>query len=335
VHVGHWTSSPADPLPIVREAERLGFESAWTSEAWGSDAVTVAAWIAAHTERIHVGTAVMQIAARTPAATAMTAITLDHLSGGRFRLGLGVSGPQVVEGWHGVPYRDPVGWTREYVEVVRRIFERRGPVEFHGRHVRLPASGGLGIGKPLRSAVPPLRARLPIYLAALGPRNVALAGEIADGWLPILFSPERTAPLRRRLLEALERAGRRPDAFDVAAMVPVVAGDDLDACRDRVRPFVAFYVGGMGSRERNYYASLVAGYGFAEAVARIQELFLSGRRREAGAAVPESLVEEIALLGPVARIRDRLAAWREAGVTTLLAQTDDVGSLRALAEANE
>ncbi len=334
MHVGHWGSAPADPLPIVREAERLGFDSAWASEAWGSDAVTVATWIAAHTERIHVGTAVMQIAARTPAATAMTAITLDHLSRGRFRLGLGVSGPQVVEGWHGLPYRDPAGWTREYVEVVRRILQRRGPVEFRGRHVRLPAPGGLGVGKPLQSAVRPLRADLPIYLAALGPRTVALAGELADGWLPILFSPERAEPLRRRLLEGLERAGRSPESFDVAAMAPVVAGEDLGACRDRVRPFLALYVGGMGSRERNFYASLVSGYGYADAVACIQDLFLSGRRREAGRAVPEALIDEIALLGPVGRIRDRLAAWREAGVTTLLAQTDDLGSLRALAEAN-
>jgi len=313
----------------------LGFDSAWTSEAWGSDAVTVATWIAAHTQRIHIGTAVMQIAARTPAATAMTAITLDHLSAGRFRLGLGVSGPQVVEGWHGLPFRDPVGWTREYVEVVRRILDRRAPIEFRGRHVRLPAPGGRGTGKPLRSAVRPLRPDLPIYLAALGPRNVALAGEIADGWLPILLSPERAAPLRRRLLDGLGRAGRDVGAFDLAATAPVVAGDDLAACRDRVRPFVALYVGGMGSREHNYYASLVAGYGYADAAARIQELFLSGRRREAGAAVPESLIDEIALLGPVPRIRDRLAAWREAGVTTLLAHTDDVSSLRALAEANE
>jgi len=334
LHIGHWGARPLDAVPLVQEAERLGFDSVWTSEAWGSDAVTPLTWVAAHTERIGVGTAIMQIAARTPAATAMTAITLDHLTGGRFRLGLGISGPQVVEGWHGVPYARPLERTREYVGIVRAILRRDAPVEFRGEHYRLPAEGGTGMGKPPKSIVHPVRADLPIYLAAMGPRNVSLAAEIADGWLPILFSPERAGVSRESLEEGFARGGRDARAFDVAAMVPVEIGEDVDACRDRVRPFLALYVGGMGAPGRNFYNALVSRYGYEAEAKEIQELFLSGKPREAAAAVPDALVEEVALVGSGERIRDRLAAWREAGVTTLLVQAKDVEALRTLAEAN-
>lgn len=334
LHIGHWGARPLDAVPLVQEAERLGFDSVWTSEAWGSDAVTPLTWVAAHTTRIGVGTAIMQIAARTPAATAMTAITLDHLTGGRFRLGLGISGPQVVEGWHGVPYARPLERTREYVDIVRAILRRDRPVEFRGEHYRLPAEGGTGRGKALKAIVHPLRPDLPVYLAAMGPRNVALAAEIADGWLPILFSPERVGVFRESLEEGFARGGRDRGAFDIAAMVPVEIGEDVDACRDRVRPFLALYVGGMGAPGRNFYNALVSRYGYEAEAKEIQELFLSGKPREAAAAVPDVLVEEVALVGSQERIRDRLAAWREAGVTMLLVQAKDVEALRTLAEAN-
>jgi len=334
LHIGHWGARPLDAVPLVQEAERLGFDSVWTSEAWGSDAVTPLTWVAAHTTRIRVGTAIMQIAARTPAATAMTAITLDHLTGGRFRLGLGISGPQVVEGWHGVPYARPLERTREYVGIVRAILRRDAPVEFRGEHYRLPAEGGTGMGKPLKSIVHPLRADLPIYLAAMGRGSVALAAEIADGWLPILFSPERMGVFRPSLEHGFARGVRDPGALDVAAMAPVEVGDDVEACRDRVRPLLALYVGGMGPPGRNFYNALVSRYGYEAEAKEIQELYLDGHHREAAAAVPDALVDEVALVGPPERIRDRMAAWREAGVTTLLAQARDVGTLRTLAEAN-
>ena len=304
----------------------------WVSEAWGSDAVSMAAWIAARTSRIGVGTAVMQLAARTPAATAMTAATLDALSGGRFRLGLGTSGPRVVEGWHGARFDDPLGWTREYVEVIRRVL-RREPLAFLGRRFRLPAVDGDGDGKPLRLAFPPHHPNLPIYLAALGPRNVALAAEVADGWLPMLFSPEHAEVFRGPLEEGFARRGGRPEGFDVAPFAFAATGEDVAACRDAVRPQVALYVGGMGSRERNFYAGLVARYGFEAEARAIQEAFLGGRRAEAVGLVPDRLVDAVALVGPVPALRERLAAYREAGVTTLVASTTDEGTVRALAEA--
>lgn len=333
LHIGYWGARPVDAVPLAREAERLGFDSVWSAEAWGSDAVTTLTWVAAHTERIGVGTAVMQIPARTPAATAMTAITLDHLSGGRFRLGLGMSGPQVVEGWHGVPYGEPLQRTREYVEIVRAILRRDEPVEFHGEYYDLPARGGTGLGKPLRTIVHPLRSDLPIYLAASGPRNVALAAEITDGWLPILFSPHRTDVFWPSLERGFARAGRDGEGFDVAAMVNVVVGPDLNECRDRVRPFLALYVGGMGAAGQNFYNALVARYGFEAEAKEIQDLYLEGKHREAAAAVPDALIDEVALVGGSERIRDRLAAWRESGVTTLIVSTESVEALRVLSEA--
>jgi F420-dependent oxidoreductase-like protein len=328
MHMGYWGGAPI-------EAERLGFGSVWSAEAYGSDAVTTVAWVAARTERIGVGTAIMQIPARTPAATAMTAMTLDHLSGGRFRLGLGMSGPQVVEGWHGVAYGKPLTRTREYVEIVRAILRRDKPVAFEGEYYQLPARDGTGLGKPLRTIVHPLRSDLPIYLAAIGPKNVALAAEIADGWIPTLYSPIRGDEVfRPALQEGFARAGKDGSSFDIAAMCPVLVGDDVQACRDMLKPYVALYVGGMGARGRNFYNSLVSRYGFEKEAAEIQDLYLEGKKQEAAALVPDELVDETSLVGPPERIRDRLQAWKESGVTTLMAGTMQIDALRALADAN-
>jgi len=290
-------ASLSGDIERVLEAERLGYDSVWTSESYGSDAVTSATWIAARTQRIHVGTAIMQIAGRTPAATAMTAMTLDSLSGGRFRLGLGVSGPQVVEGWHGQPFGKPLRKTREYVAVVRAILRREKPLEFRGEYYQIPYAGAdaTGLGKPLRSILHG-RADLPIYLAAIGPKNVALAAELADGWIPTIFSPRR---------------------MSLMPSCPVIVGDDVNACRATHKPAIALYVGGMGARSRNFYNEVVRRYGYDEAVTKIQDLYLAGRKAEAEAAVPDALVDEVALCGPRERIRERLAEWKAAGVTTL------------------
>jgi len=320
-------------MPLVLEAERLGFDSAWSAEAYGSDAVTLATWAAARTTRIGVGTAVMQIPARTPAATAMTAITLDHLTGGRFRLGLGVSGPQVSEGWHGVVFDRPLRRTREYVEIVRAILRRDKPVEFHGEHYDVPVRGGTGLGKPLKTIVHPLRPDLPIYLAAIGPRNVALAAEIADGWLPAFYSPLHPEVFRASLREGWAKGGRDRADFDVAPFVPVFAGEDAQACRDLVKPMLALYVGGMGARGRNFYHDLVVRYGYEADAARIQDLYLEGRKGEAAGAVPDALVDEVSLVGPKDRIADRLAMWREADIDTIIVGTFQTEALAALAEA--
>jgi F420-dependent oxidoreductase-like protein len=319
---------------VVQDAERLGYHSVWTAEAYGSDAVVPLAWVGALTYRIQLGTAILQMAARTPAMTAMTAMTLDALSGGRALLGLGVSGPQVVEGWHGQPFGKPLGRTREYVQIVRAILARERPLEHTGEHYQIPyrGPGATGLGKPLRSIVH-ARADLPIYLAAIGPKNVALAAEIADGWLPVFYSPERVGLLREALDEGFARAsvaGKR-QRFDVAPMVPVVVGADVDACRARVKPRIALYVGGMGARGRNFYFDLACRYGYEAAAARIQELYLAGRRPEAEAAVPDALVDEVALCGPAERIRERLPAWRAAGVTTLICATTEPEAIRVMA----
>ena len=320
----------------VLDAERLGYDSVWSAEAYGSDAVTPAAWIAARTQRLHVGTAIMQIAGRTPAMTAMTAMTLDALSGGRFRLGLGVSGPQVVEGWHGQPFGRPLARTREYVEIVRRILRREKPVEFRGEHYQIPYAGpgATGLGKPLRSILHG-RPGLPIYLAAIGPRNVALAAEIADGWIPVFFSPRRIAMFREWLAEGFRAAGKAGGpgerAFDVMPMVTVVVGDDVDACRQQVKPRLALYVGGMGARGRNFYNDVARRYGYDAAAAAIQDLYLAGRKDEAAAGVPDGLVDEVALCGPRERIRERLGEWAAAGVTTLMVAGDQA-AVRVMAE---
>ena len=333
IHVGHWETHPNDAVPVAREAERLGFDSVWISETWGSDAVALASWIASRTERIHIGTGVLQIAARTPASTAMSALTIDHLSGGRFRLGLGISGPQVVEGWHGVSFERPLQRTRECVDIVRAILRREEPLSYDGTIYQLPAREGTGLGKPLKSNVQPLRANVPIYLAAIGPQNVALAAEIADGWIPLLASPEHMDVFTSSLAEGSARGGRDGAGFDIAPMVPIAIGDDIAACRDEVRPSLALYIGAMGPRGANFYHALVSRYGYAETADAVQDAFFDGRRSDAIAAVPDALVDELALVGPVARVAERLHAWRDAGATTLLARTAQVETVRALAEA--
>ena len=325
-------ASVALDIDTVLEAERLGYTSVWTAEAYGSDAVTPAAWIAARTSRIHVGTGIMQIPARTPAMTAMTAMTLDALSGGRFRLGLGVSGPQVVEGWHGQPFGKPLTKTREYVDIVRAILRREKPVEFRGEYYQIPYAGAdaTGLGKPLKSILHG-RATLPIYLAAVGPKNVALAAEIADGWIPVFFSARRGAMFREWLDEGFRRSGRRRGAFDVMPMVPVVVGADAAACRAVVKPRLALYVGGMGARGRNFYNDIARRYGYEAAAKTIQDLYLGGKKAEAEAAVPDELVDEVALCGPRERIRERLAEWKTSGATTLMV-AGDADALRTMAE---
>ena len=320
-------TNPADLFPLVQEAERLGFDSVWVAEAWGTDAVSVLGWLAARTETIRLGSAIMQIPGRTPANAAMTAATLDLLSGGRFLLGLGTSGPQVVEGWHGQPWGKPLGKTREYVEIVRAAL-RRERVEHEGEHYRIPwdGPGATGLGKPLKLMLRPLRAEIPIYLAALGPKNVALAAEIADGWLPVFVDPEHFDTAFGTSL-----AGA-PAGFEIAATVSVAVGDDVDTLRDALRPHVALYVGGMGAKGRNFYNSLVRRYGWEGEAERIQELYLAGKQREAIAAVPDELVDAVSLVGPKERIAERLEAWRETPVTTLVAGALQPEALRTLAE---
>ena len=326
---------PRGAITLAQEADRLGFHSVWTSEAYGTDAVTPMAWIAATTERIHVGSAIMQMPARTPAATATTVATLDILSGGRVLLGLGTSGPQVAEGWHGQPWGRPLVRTREYVEIVRTILRREAPVEHHGHHYDVPYTGSdaTGLGKPLKIIVHPLRAMVPIYLAAIGPKNVALTAEIADGWLPIFFSPERFAGVHGPALEeGFATRGGRPDDWDLAPLVPVVVDDDVQACRDLLKPTLALYLGGMGARGQNFYTRLAQRYGFEAEAATIQDLYLEGKKGEAALAVPDALVDEIALVGDRARIADRLAVWSECGATTLVLQARQPEALRVLAE---
>lgn len=326
---------PTGAVALAEEAERCGFDSVWTSEAYGSDAVTMLAWVAARTTRVKLGTAIMQMPARTPAATAATVATLDVLSGGRALLGLGTSGPQVVEGWHGQPWGKPLTRTREYVEIVRSVLRRAAPLEHHGAHYDIPYTGSdaTGLGRPLKLILHPLRADVPIYLAAIGPKNVALAAEIADGWLPIFFSPERLAEVHHPSLDAgFAARGVRPPDWDLAPLVPVVLSDDVAAARDFLRPLLALYIGGMGARGQNFYNRLAERYGYGDAARTIQDHYLDGRKQDAIAAVPDALVDEIALVGDRARIADRLGAWRDAGVTTLIAQARQPEALRLLAE---
>jgi F420-dependent oxidoreductase-like protein len=333
LNLGYSGAELGDALPLVRHAETLGLDSVWAAEAYGSDAVSVLGALAASTSRIRIGSAVLQMPARTPACTAMTAMTLDALSGGRFLLGLGVSGPQVVEGWHGQPFGKPLRRTREYVEIVRRAVARAEPLSYDGEDYQIPYQGpdATGLGKPLRSILHPVRPSIPVYLAAIGPRNVSLAAEIADGWMPIFYSPEREDVFAGALASGAGRGGRETGTLDVAAQVMVVLGDDVAACRDQVRPALALYVGGMGARGRNFYNDLVRRYGYGEAAERVQDAYLAGRKAEAAAAVPDALIDEIALVGPAARIRDRLAAWRGSHATTLLLGTTQPEALELVA----
>ncbi|HYV04531.1 MAG TPA: LLM class F420-dependent oxidoreductase [Blastocatellia bacterium] len=334
LNFGYWGSGPSDNIAIAQEAERLGYHSLWTAEAYGSDAVTPLVWLAAHTQRINVGTAIMQMPARTPAMTAMTAATIDLLTGGRFLLGIGASGPQVVEGWHGVVYGKLLTRTREYVDILRTVLKRERALDYHGEYYDIPVAGGTGLGKPLKLIVHPLRPEIPIYIAAIGPKNVALAAEIADGWLPVFFSPKRISVFRQSLDEGFARRkdGKTLTGFDIAPTVAVVPGDDVDACRMRVKPNLALYIGGMGARGKNFYNDLACRYGYQDAAKTIQDLYLSGKKDEAIAAVPDALVDEGALCGPRERIKDQLAMWRESGVTTLICGASSAESVRMMAE---
>ena len=322
------------PIELVQEADRLGVHSVWTAEAYGSDAVSPLAWLGALTTRIRLGTAIMQMPGRTPANAAMTAMTLNQLSGGRFLMGLGLSGPQVVEGWHGVSYAQPLARTREYVSIVRAIFGREAPLTFEGRHYQIPYRGddATGLGKPLKST---LKAdpTIPIYLAAIGPKNVELAAEVADGWLPIFFAPERYDAVFKPHVDAgLAKAGKMMANFDIAPTVSVVINDNLDVCYNMLRPMLALYVGGMGARGKNFYYDLAGRYGFEDAATEIQDLYLSGDKGAAMARVPAELIDAVALVGPRERVRERLALWRNSPVTTLNMTVFDVETLRAMVE---
>jgi F420-dependent oxidoreductase-like protein len=318
---GYWGSGPpAGVAAAVVDAERLGFDSVWTAEAYGSDALTPLAWWGAATSTIKLGTGIVQMSARTPAATAMAAMTLDHLSSGRVILGLGASGPQVVEGWYGQPYPKPLARTREYVQIVREIVAREKPVEFSGEQYQMPLAGGTGLGKPLKSTIHPFRTDLPIYLGAEGPKNVALAAEIADGWLPLFFSPKDDAHYRACLAEGFAASGEegKADRFEVVSTMFIVPGDDAERCADLVRPFVALYAGGMGARGANFHFEVFARMGWEAESLRIQDLYLEGKKAEAAASVPLAMVEDVALVGPLDKIRDELARWKETCLTTML-----------------
>jgi F420-dependent oxidoreductase-like protein len=337
IHVGYWGlgMGAQEQLQVVQEAERLGYDSVWAAEAYGSDAATVLAWLAAGTSRIRLGSAIFQMPARSPAMTAMTAATIDELSGGRMMLGIGSSGPQVSEGWHGQRFARQLQRTREYVEVVRMALSRER-VEYHGETIELPLPDGPG--KPLKLTISPVQERIPIYLAAIGPKNTALAGEIADGWLPTFFSPEFVSEFRALLEDGAARSGRSLNGFDMAPNVNAYVSDDRELARNLNRPFLALYIGGMGSRKQNFYNNIVQRYGFEAAAKEIQDLYLDGKKEEAAAAIPDELIDMVSLCGPRDVVADRIAAFRDAGVGTLtitplaFGAEDRIAQLRAIAE---
>ena len=337
VHIGYWGLglTSQDQLDVVREAERLGYDSVWTAEAYGSDAATILGWLAGQTSTIKLGSAIFQMPGRSAAMTAMTAATIDQLSDGRMLLGIGSSGPQVSEGWHGVRFARQLQRTREYVAVLRMAL-RRERVDFHGETLELPLPDGPG--KALKLTIAPVQAAIPIYLAAIGPKNTALAGEVADGWIPTLFSPEHVSEFRPLLEEGAARSGRSLDGFAIAPTVNVFISDDIGKARDLMRPFLALYVGGMGSREKNFYNALVCRYGFEDAAREVQDLYLDGRKEEAAAALPDDLIDLVSLCGPRDRVRERLEVFREAGVHTLgvtpvaFTKEERVEQLRLVAE---
>ncbi len=340
LNMGYWAGGPPPGLEeSIFEAERLGFESIWAAEAYGSDSLMPLAWWGSRTERIKLGTAIVQISARTPAATAMAAMTLDHLSQGRLILGLGVSGPQVVEGWYGQPFAKPLARTREYIGILRDIWAREGPVTNDGTHYPLPLNerpGGpppTGLGKPLKSSIHPLREEIPVYLAAEGPKNIALAGELCDGWLALFYSPRHDGFYRDALGEGLARpdARRSSEDFEVAATVPLIVTDDVETAADMLRPMYALYFGGMGARGVNFHANVAIRMGYEREVEKIQELYLGGHKQEAAGAVPTALLEQLTLIGPKDKIRHDLDAWRDSIVTTLLISGDPT-TLRTAAE---
>jgi F420-dependent oxidoreductase-like protein len=339
LHIGYWgLGLTADQqLQLVQEAERLGYDSVWTAEAYGSDAATILGWLAHATERIRLGSAIFQMPGRSPAMTAMTAATLDQLSGGRMILGIGSSGPQVAEGWHGQRFARQLQRTREYVAVVRKALERER-LEFKGETLELPLPDGPG--KALKLTIAPVQERIPIYVAAIGPKNTALAAEIADGWIPTLFSPQHVSEFRPLLEEGFARAGNGKGFgdFEIAPMVNAFVSDDRDSARDVMRPYVALYVGGMGSRKQNFYNALVQRYGFEDAAREVQDLYLEGKKDEAAAALPGELIDAVTLCGPAGVVRERLGVFRDAGVGTLLVAPmawtfeDRLDQLRRVAE---
>ncbi len=334
VMLGYSSGKVELPVELVQEADRLGVYAVWTAEAYGSDAVSPLAWLGALTENIRLGTAIMQMPGRTPANAAMTAMTLNQLSGGRFLMGLGVSGPQVVEGWHGVGYARPLTRTREYVEIVRTIFRRKERLTYDGQIYQIPYAGAdaTGLGKPLRSTLRP-EPDIPIYLAAIGPKNVELAAEIADGWLPIFFSPRKYDKVYRPHIEAgLAKAGKNAADFDIAPTVSVVIDDSLDVCYNALRPMLALYIGGMGAKNKNFYNDLAVRYGYEEAAAEIQSLYLEGRQFEAMSKVPTALIDEVALVGPRERVKERLSLWLNSPITTMNVTVFDVATLRTVVE---
>jgi len=334
LQLGYWGSGPpAGAAEMIAAAERLGYDSVWTAESYGSDALTPLAWWGSQTTSVRLGTSLYQLSARTPTAMGMAAITMDHLSGGRFVLGLGVSGPQVVEGWYGQSFEKPLARTREYVDIVRQVVARQSAVTSSGPHYPLPYPGGTGLGKALKPIVHPLRPEIPIILGAEGPKNVALAAEIADGWFPIFFSPKAMKSFEASLAEGFARPGARHSAadFEVIAFAPTVIADDVERAADAFRPFLALYVGGMGAREMNFHFDVFARMGYEEEAVKIQDLYLDGHKDEAAAAVPTSMVEDIALIGPKEKIRDDLEAWRESIATSLLV-SGDPATLETMAE---
>jgi F420-dependent oxidoreductase-like protein len=321
LNTGYWGAGPPPGIEAtVAEAERLGFDSMWTAEAYGSDVLTPLAWWGAKTERMRLGTAIVQMSARTPAATAMAAMTMDHLSGGRFILGLGVSGPQVVEGWYGQPFAKPLARTREYIAILRDIFARQAPVTAPGPHYTLPYPDGTGFAKPLKSTLHPVRESIPIFLGAEGPKNLALGAELCDGWLALFFSPRHEGFYRDALAEGFAREGARRSwhDFEICATVPLIVHDDVEAAADMIRPMYALYFGGMGARGANFHHDVAVRMGYEAQAKRCQDLYLEGRRDEACAALPTQLIEDMALIGPADKIRHDLEAWRDSIVTTIL-----------------
>jgi len=334
LNTGYWSSGPPPgALEAVQEADRLGLDSIWTAEAYGSDVLTPLAWWGSHTKNVQLGTAIMQMSARTPAAAAMAAMTMDHLSGGRFILGLGVSGPQVVEGWYGQPFAKPLARTREYVKIVRDIVARGDRVTAEGPHYPMPYPDGTGLGKPLRSTLHPVRDEIPVFLGAEGPKNVALAAEICDGWLALFYSPQNETFYKDALAEGFARESARHTAedFEVYATVPVIIHDDVQQAADWIRPMYALYFGGMGARDANFHHNVAIRLGFEAEAKRIQDLYLDGKKDEAAAAVPTELVEQLALIGSEDKVRHDLEAWRDSIVTTLLVG-GDAAQVRRIAE---
>ncbi len=334
LNTGYWSAGPPPgAVEAIAEAERLGLDSVWTAEAYGSDCLTPLAWWGAATSRIKLGTGILQMSARQPTAAAMAAMTLDHLSGGRLILGIGVSGPQVVEGWYGVPFSKPLARTREYVGILRDVWARQGPVTNDEAHYPLPLPDGTGLAKPLKSSIHPLREEIPVFLAAEGPKNIALGAEICDGWMAMLLSPHQLEPYREALAEGFARPGARrgDDDFEVAATVPMIVSDDVDGAADALRHYYALYFGGMGAKGRNFHANVATRMGHGEMIERVQDLYLSGKKAEAAAAIPFEIIDEMSLIGPPEKIRHDLEAWRDSFVTTLLI-AGDAATVRTAAE---